>query len=146
MLDFIIIFWFVLLRHFPGIFITLVASCIISRTQVLGKVLAYIGTGTLFIMLFHFVIQNYVYDNLHKAMPFHSFLSYFIPFPVAICVPLLLWEIVKRNRYLSFLLLPLKIELNVANSRGRTRHLIENTNSDNAAINPRFTHSMFTLS
>ena len=91
-----------------GIFITLVASCIISRTQVLGKVLAYIGTGTLFIMLFHFVIQNYVYDNLHKAMPFHPYLSSFIAFPVAICVPLLLWEIVKRNHYLSLLLLPLK--------------------------------------
>ncbi len=90
-----------------GIYITLAVSLIIARHELTGKVLAYIGSGSLFIFLFHFLIYNYVFSLL-QGLDLGSFLSNIIAFPLAVCVPLLFWEIVKRNHYLSLLLLPLK--------------------------------------
>ncbi len=91
-----------------GIYITLVASSIISRNKVIGNTLAYIGSGSLFIFIFHYLIQKDFFAFLHKVINLGPYLSSFVAFPVAVCVPLLLWEIVKRNYYLSLLLLPLK--------------------------------------
>lgn len=91
-----------------GIYITLAVSRIISKSKEFGDILAYIGSGSLFIFLFHDLIQNRVFGYLHDNNILGPYLSSFIAFPVAVFVPLILWEIVKKNYYLSLLLLPLK--------------------------------------
>lgn len=91
-----------------GIYITITISRIISKSEELANVLAFIGKGSLFILIFHGVVATSVYSYLHNVIKFRQFFSACVAFPVAVCVPLLLWEIVKRDYYLSLLLLPLK--------------------------------------
>ncbi len=93
---------------FSGIYITIAASRIISRNELIGNALAYIGTASIFILIFHQIIQERIWDYLHNVILLGPYLSAVAAFPIGVCIPLLLWEIVKRNHYLSLLFLPLK--------------------------------------
>ncbi len=75
-----------------GIYITLAVSRIISKKEMPGNALANIGSGSLFIFLFHSFIQNNLFRYLHGVVNLGPYLSSFIAFPLAVCVPLLLWE------------------------------------------------------
>ncbi|MES2664252.1 MAG: acyltransferase family protein [Pseudomonadota bacterium] len=79
----------------------------ITRLHVLGKTLSYLGASSLFILIFHAMIQRTAFKSLHDltAMPY---LSALIGLVVGIVVPLIILEIVKRQQYLSLLLLPQK--------------------------------------
>ncbi|MBE9229517.1 acyltransferase family protein [Phormidium sp. LEGE 05292] len=91
-----------------GIYIILCFSNLISKFKGIRDILSYIGTGSMFILIFHQFFQLKALGLLSKI--FHSY-NYFInlgAFIVACAIPLLLWELVKKNDYLALLWLPLK--------------------------------------
>lgn len=98
-----------------GIYITLAASRIIFRNDVLSRALAYIGSGSIFILIFHLIIQHSL--ELYFSKVVGRYVASFVAILVSVCVPLLLGEIVKRNYYLSILLLPLKLNKTLQRSR-----------------------------
>ncbi len=95
------------LEAFSGIYIVLCVSSLISKYQLITKIFAYIGSGSLFILIFHFIFQN----QAAKFFGIHYHTNYFTEFCafiIGFTIPLLLWELVKINDYLSLLFLPLK--------------------------------------
>lgn len=89
-----------------GIYLVIGFSCIISRFETVVKVLAYIGTGSLFILIFHNYIQGGTYILLDLMMGRHHYMNGMIAFVAGCAFPLLLWEIVKSNKWLRVFWLP----------------------------------------
>lgn len=95
------------LQAILGIYLVLSASAGIQRFPKLSRLLVQIGSGSLFILIFHTFVQEKVFSillNLSHA----SYFSAIVSFVAAIGVPLWLLKLVKRKRSLSFLLLPTK--------------------------------------
>jgi fucose 4-O-acetylase-like acetyltransferase len=90
-----------------GIYLCLSFSSLLQRVDFLRRGLEYTGSGSLFILLFHCVIEGKCFEVL-KPWVASPWLNGAIGFVVAAGVPLLLWELTKRSRLLSALLLPRK--------------------------------------
>jgi len=90
-----------------GIYITLSISLILKKYEIFRRFFIYVGSGSLFIMMFHNLPQVNVYWALLKWGYSDSFSST-ISFVAGVTLPLVLWEIVKRQRFLSALFLPNK--------------------------------------
>jgi len=88
-----------------GIYLCLAVSAGLARVEPARRLLAYVGSGTLFILIFHTFFQWKTFNVLspHFAQPLPAAL---IGLVAGIALPLLLWEIVKRSRWLSALMLP----------------------------------------
>ena len=99
-----------------GIYIVLCISILISRYKVIVQVLGYIGTGSLFILMFHYVFINQAYTFLNLYYP-PNFLIRCLIFVFSSIIPLLIWELVKSNDYLSLLFLPLKSNKLIKNQK-----------------------------
>jgi fucose 4-O-acetylase-like acetyltransferase len=90
-----------------GIYIILCISCLISKYQIASEIFGYIGSGSLFILIFHGLFQ-------YQALVFFSnyynknYVPEILSFIIGSSIPLLIWELVKRNDYLSLLFLPVK--------------------------------------
>lgn len=90
-----------------GIYIAIAISALLDRQVVLRKVFAYIGSSSLFILIFHNRVQDITFGLLSKT----SKLEYFnavVSFVVGIIVPIILMEITKRQPIFSALFLPIK--------------------------------------
>jgi polysaccharide biosynthesis protein PslL len=90
-----------------GIYIILCVSTFISKYKVITNILSYIGSGSLFILIFHSFFQIKV-SNFFTT---HHNVNYFtgiLAFIISSTIPLLIWELVKRNDYISLFFLPLK--------------------------------------
>lgn len=90
-----------------GIYIVLCVSSWMSKYQVITKIFAYIGSGSLFILIFHYLFQSETTSFFAHYYQTNYFTE-FCAFIIGSTIPLLLWELVKRNDYLSLLFLPLK--------------------------------------
>jgi len=90
-----------------GIYLCLSLSSLLQRVDFLRRGLGYIGSGSLFILLFHCVIEGKCFEVL-KPWVASPWLNGAIGLVVATVVPLCLWELTKRSRVLSALLLPRK--------------------------------------
>jgi fucose 4-O-acetylase-like acetyltransferase len=90
-----------------GIYIVLCISSFLSKYQTITKIFAYIGSGSLFILIFHFIFQSQtaIFFARHYDT---NYLTEFCAFIIGSTIPLLIWELVKRNHYLSLFFLPLK--------------------------------------
>jgi hypothetical protein len=66
-----------------------------------------VGSGTLFILIFHNFLQNRAFVALHYISPY-LYLNSIVSLAWSIGMSLLLWEMAKRQRWLSKLLLPQK--------------------------------------
>ncbi|MBK1986071.1 acyltransferase family protein [Sphaerospermopsis aphanizomenoides BCCUSP55] len=95
------------LEAISGIYMVLCISSWISRYKVIGEIFAFIGTGSLFILIFHYIFQSTAYNFLTTYYESNYFTK-FCAFIIGSTIPLLIWELVKRNDYLSLLFLPLK--------------------------------------
>jgi len=108
------------LQAAAGICLCLSLSALFARFESCRKTLAYIGSGTLFILIGHGFVQGQVTAALSPLLPSPWLVA---PFAVGIAaaLPLLAWEVVKRQRVLAALLLPLKFppSASPANDRGK---------------------------
>jgi polysaccharide biosynthesis protein PslL len=90
-----------------GIYLVLSLSRAIANYPKIGNVLAYVGSGSLFVLMFHKFFQNQAssfFSNRYHV----NFVTEIVAFIVGSVVPLVIWEIVKRNNYIALLFLPLK--------------------------------------
>ena len=87
-----------------GIVLCLAVASLLARVEPLKNLLAYVGSGTLFILIFHIFFQ---WKTFNALTPLIGQPAAAVGGLVAgVAGPLLLWEIARRNRWLSALLLP----------------------------------------
>jgi polysaccharide biosynthesis protein PslL len=87
-----------------GIYLCLGLALLLTRVEPAKKALAYVGSGTLFILIFHTFFQWKTF-NVVNALTQQPLLAAAAGLVAGVALPLLLWEIVKRSRWLSALLL-----------------------------------------
>jgi polysaccharide biosynthesis protein PslL len=90
-----------------GIYLVLCASLLLQRHAALRRSLGYIGSGSLFILLFHYFTQGRTFLVL-SHFSHNQVLVGAASFAAGVLLPLLLLELVRRQRYLAALLLPLR--------------------------------------
>jgi fucose 4-O-acetylase-like acetyltransferase len=90
-----------------GIYITLSIASLLQNFPSFGKLMAYLGSGTLFILIFHGFLQTRAFVALSYISPY-VYLNCIVSLAWSIGTSLLLWEMAKRQRWLSKLLLPQK--------------------------------------
>jgi fucose 4-O-acetylase-like acetyltransferase len=88
-----------------GIYLCLSIASFLTTYGLAAKLLGYIGSGTLFILLFHSYIQDKTFGLLAKPLG-ESLLTGIGSLAAGVVVPLLLWECCRRSFYVSALLLP----------------------------------------
>jgi fucose 4-O-acetylase-like acetyltransferase len=103
--------WVTTAQAMAGIYLCLCLSAYVTRHRLLAAVLAYVGVRTLFVLMFHISIELRLFQVL-VARGAPDLLAGAVSFAAAICVPLLLYEVVVRLSWPSALLLP------VASGRG----------------------------
>jgi polysaccharide biosynthesis protein PslL len=99
-----------------GIYLTINIASIIQKYSTLQKPLAYMGSGTLFILMFHDTIQINTFEMLSKISD-HQYINAILSFCMGVIFPLIIWEIIKRMRFGRMLLLPLQINSSTNNIR-----------------------------
>lgn len=90
-----------------GIYICFVSAKVLEKFSATKTFFIYVGSGTLFILLFHWYTLGHTYERL-KSLTGNSFLSLSSGIVVGIGFSLAIFEASKRNRLLSLLFLPLK--------------------------------------
>ena len=90
-----------------GIYITLSVASLLQNFPSFRKLLAYLGSGTLFILIFHDFLQTRAFEALHYISPY-VYLNSIVSLAWSITASLILWEVTKRQRFLARLLLPTK--------------------------------------
>ncbi len=92
-----------------GGFITVAIAKLITKLPALSRLFCYLGSSSLFILLFHFRIQEHLYKSLSLHYVWKSDLlaacfAFFICIALSLCVR----AVVVRSAWLSLLYLPLK--------------------------------------
>lgn len=91
-----------------GIYLCLSAAAALVRFRRARQILSYVGSGSLFILIFHWVFQAYTFEALMNRSG-NLFLACAVGFAAGILLPLALFEISKKNYWLSIMLLPKKL-------------------------------------
>jgi fucose 4-O-acetylase-like acetyltransferase len=92
---------------FLGVYLCLGVASILAKFRGPSQLASYIGSGSLFILLFHWLFQAYTFAWILKVTN-HTTLAWSAGFIAGIIFPLALLEVVKRNALLTLLLLPRK--------------------------------------
>jgi polysaccharide biosynthesis protein PslL len=94
-----------------GIYIVISTSILLKGVPIISKVMEYVGSISLFILIFHNYVQmktimflNSLTGNKYIIFILRSFTS----FAIALIVSILLHELVKRNAVLKMLFLPIE--------------------------------------
>jgi len=95
------------LQALSGIYIILSVSQILSRFVLPCHIFSYIGSGSLFILIFHSYFQNKVLSVISPLNGNYFFLDDVTSFFMGSTVPLSMWEVARRNNYLAIFFLPL---------------------------------------
>ena len=90
-----------------GIYLVLSVSMLLQRHAVFRRPLACIGSASLFILLFHYVVQGRVFLLLSHVSR-NEVLVGAASLAAGVALPLALLEVVRRQRYLALLLLPVR--------------------------------------
>ncbi|OGB99516.1 hypothetical protein A2V82_12390 [candidate division KSB1 bacterium RBG_16_48_16] len=90
------------------IYVVLSVSTLLSRVRLLSAVLTYIGSRSLFLLIFHNAFMWWSLMLLDKLNDRYYLLNAFFALIAGSVLPLLIRDIVKGNSYFSLLLLPLK--------------------------------------
>jgi polysaccharide biosynthesis protein PslL len=93
------------LQALAGIYLALTLCHALDRWQTVKRALSYVGRGSLFILVFHSPLQAKALAWMAR-WPGPGALSMLLSFAAAVGLSLLLWEGVRRQRVLSWLLLP----------------------------------------
>lgn len=87
-----------------GIYLCFAAASLLKRSQILAWAFSEIGKRSLFILIFHPIVQYSVFSALRKHEG--RYLSAWVGFAAACLIPLVLFELVKRSSVLSMLFFP----------------------------------------
>jgi fucose 4-O-acetylase-like acetyltransferase len=98
------------IQAFAGIYITFSIASLLQNFPSFKKPLTHLGSGTLFVLIFHDPLQTIAFDTLSQISP-HEYLSSFGSLIWSIVVSLLLWEAAKHQKLIGRLLLPNKANL-----------------------------------
>jgi fucose 4-O-acetylase-like acetyltransferase len=93
------------LQAMLGIYLCVSVASYLAHYVLATKFFGYVGSGTLFILLFHAYFQDKSFSLLAKLVGESTLMAIF-SLLAGVVVPLLLWECAKRSYYLSALLLP----------------------------------------
>jgi len=88
-----------------GIYITLCLSDLTAKLPLFRRSLSYIGSGSLFILIFHGILQGKATSMAHSLIPSHLALGAALGLVAAVTSSLLIWEAAKRIPLASLLLL-----------------------------------------
>lgn len=88
-----------------GIYLCLSVAVLLLQLPRIAAVLTYLGSASLFILIFHSWFEWKVF-NVLAARLHADYLSAMIAFVAGVCVPLILLVIVQRSRYLRAVMLP----------------------------------------
>ena len=91
-----------------GTYMVLSISLLLKQVQSFSRFLVYMGTASLFIMMFHNFAQVNVYWGLLQ-WGYGDLPSNTMSFIAGVGFPIILWEIAKRQRFLSRLFLPITL-------------------------------------
>lgn len=94
------------LAAFSGIALLLGLSALLGRLSKLARPLAYLGTASLFIFIFHAVVQGRFSGFFQRHLPDLPYAAASLGFVAGVVGPLLLFALCQRSRLLSALLLP----------------------------------------
>ncbi len=90
-----------------GIYLTMSAAWLFAQyTPGVARVLAYVGSGSLFVLIFHQVLQDKAFRWVSSRLPEARAAAACASFVLAVLAPLVSWEVVKRVKPLALLYLP----------------------------------------
>jgi len=93
-----------------GIYLVLSVSSLLQRYVLVRRPLAYVGSASLFILLFHYVLQGRAFLML-SHVSHNEVLVGAMSLATGVGLPLVLLEVVKRQRFLAVMLLPVRTRL-----------------------------------
>lgn len=93
------------IEAYAGSYLVLAVSSLIARFQACRVAVAYIGSGTIFILLFHLYIQHLAVQIFSRYLQ-NDVAAAILGYLAGCLLPLVIYEIAKRNSLLGMLLLP----------------------------------------
>jgi polysaccharide biosynthesis protein PslL len=97
------VFWISTLQAATGIYGCLSISSLLQRYSLIRDLLAYIGSGTLFVLIFHYFIEVNIFQIFEKYCS-NKELDSIASVVVGILMPLAFWEIAKKQKLIANLL------------------------------------------
>lgn len=97
--------WVSTIQAYAGSYLALCLSSLLARVPACRAVLAYVGTGTIFILLFHGYIQNTALRLLSGYLS-NAYVAAALSYLAGSLVPLAIMEITRRTALLGAALLP----------------------------------------
>ncbi len=94
-----------------GIYLVICCSKLISVVGIGGRLLAYMGSGSIFVLLFHTFFQGRIFAILDLEGMGIRYIIGILAFGGSIAAALLLGEIIKKSRFLKIMFLPDKCKL-----------------------------------
>ena len=94
------------LAAFTGIYMTIGLSSLLSRTKRVANILAYLGSASLFIFIFHSYCQGKTSGSLLNAFPQYPNLAGWLGFIAGVVIPIAIFEVCRHSRLLSAAMLP----------------------------------------
>lgn len=91
-----------------GIYLVMSVSIILKDTPIIAKILSYIGTASLLILIFHNYVQLQTILILTPLIRKHFIIIAFISFTMAVLVPIIIYELIRRNAVLKLVFLPIR--------------------------------------
>ncbi|WP_092359575.1 acyltransferase family protein [Pseudomonas sp. NFACC25] len=88
-----------------GVYLCWALARVLMASALITRVMTYIGQSTLILLIFHGEIQHKTFD-LMERLGLHAFVAACIGFVVAVVVPLLIGEVIKRVAFLRFFYFP----------------------------------------
>ncbi|MBD8150939.1 acyltransferase family protein [Pseudomonas fluorescens] len=88
-----------------GVYLCWALARVLMVSTLLTRVMTYIGQSTLILLIFHGEIQHKTFD-LMARLGLHPLMAACVGFVVAVVVPLLIGEVIKRVAFLRFFYFP----------------------------------------
>ena len=103
-------FFITTVQALAGIYLTFSIANVLSKNQTTSQTLSYIGSNTIFILIFHLATLDKIFNTLLSSTYFSTLplLDGLVSVTLSIAISLLIAEITKRQKLLSFLLTPIK--------------------------------------
>ena len=96
------------IEAFSGIYLTMVIAYAIQFFSVPSRIFSFIGSATLFILIFHSHFQSKTFDLLTAYLQQESVGAGFLSLIMGLVAPILIWLVVKNIPILALFLLPIR--------------------------------------
>lgn len=93
---------------FAMIYLVLSLAAVLARIRLVRPALSRVGSKSLFVLIFHFIIMQHTAHRLQGANPALSVPAGILAILAGVALPVLLGEFVSRNTWLSLMFLPFK--------------------------------------